>query len=117
MEEPVSNQTPIEHAYPTEPSDAVDAPNAARDRAAALLSLAPGLGHLYKGHIMIGGLIFFVVGPLMLARVEQLEAENLELRHRAHAASAEAERRPPRRDLVPLRQEISLFAHRPGPFG
>jgi MerR family transcriptional regulator/heat shock protein HspR len=49
------------------------------------------------------------------SRVEQLEAENAELRHLASAASAEAQRREPRRDLVPLRQEISLFARHPDP--
>src|SRR5436309_6115638 len=48
-------------------AESPDAPNADRDRAAALLSLAPGLGHLYKGHVLLGGLTFFVVGPLILA--------------------------------------------------
>jgi MerR family transcriptional regulator/heat shock protein HspR len=41
--------------------------------------------------------------------VRRLRAENDELRAAAAAASAEAERRPPRRDLVPLRQEVSVF--------
>ncbi len=40
---------------------------------------------------------------------EQLRAENAELRQLASSALAEAERRPPRRDLVPLRQEVSVF--------
>lgn len=38
-----------------------------RDWAAMWLSLVPGLGHLYKGHIVLGGAIFFVIGPLVLA--------------------------------------------------
>ncbi len=41
--------------------------------------------------------------------VRRLRAENDELRSAAAAASAEAERRSPRRDLVPLRQEVSIF--------
>lgn len=41
--------------------------------------------------------------------VERLRAENAELRALAADAYAEAERRPPRRDLVPLRQEITVF--------
>ena len=40
---------------------------------------------------------------------EQLRAENAELRQRATSAMAEADRRSPRRDLVPLRQEVSVF--------
>ena len=43
------------------------------------------------------------------AEVRRLRVENDELRTLAAAATAEAERRPPRRDLVPLRQEVSLF--------
>src|SRR3954454_12382332 len=53
--------------------------------------------------------------------VLRLRLENDQLRTQAAAAAAEAERRPPRRDLVPLRQEVSLFdaasrrsAFRPG---
>ena len=41
-----------------------------------------------------------------IRRVMELEDE---LRSAAAAASAEAERRSPRRDLVPLRQEVSIF--------
>ena len=37
-----------------------------RDVAAFWLSLVPGLGHLYKGHLILGGLIFFIIGPLVL---------------------------------------------------
>lgn len=37
-----------------------------RDQMAFWLSLIPGLGHLYKGHILLGGLIFFVIGPGIL---------------------------------------------------
>lgn len=43
------------------------------------------------------------------AEVERLHAELDELRDIATAAVAEAQRRPPRRDLVPLRQEITVF--------
>ena len=42
--------------------------------------------------------------------VRRLRAENAELRTAAARSAAEAERRPPRRDLVPLRQEVSVFA-------
>jgi MerR family transcriptional regulator/heat shock protein HspR len=51
-----------------------------------------------------------------IRRVMQLESENArlrdeiaELRQIASSARAEAERRSPRRDLVPLRQEVSVF--------
>jgi MerR family transcriptional regulator, heat shock protein HspR len=40
---------------------------------------------------------------------QRLRDENVELRQLASAALAEADRRPPRRDLVPLNQEVSLF--------
>lgn len=40
----------------------------ARDWAALWLSMVvPGLGHLYKGHVLLGALIFFVIGPCVLA--------------------------------------------------
>jgi MerR family transcriptional regulator/heat shock protein HspR len=41
--------------------------------------------------------------------VDRLRAENEQLRQVAAGAMAEAERRAPRRDLVPLRQEITVF--------
>ena len=41
--------------------------------------------------------------------VMRLRGENEELRHLAAGALAEAGRREPRRDLVPLRQEITVF--------
>ncbi|CAN5644041.1 helix-turn-helix transcriptional regulator [soil metagenome] len=41
--------------------------------------------------------------------VERLGVENEQLRAVAASATAEAERRPPRRDLVPLRQDVSVF--------
>jgi MerR family transcriptional regulator/heat shock protein HspR len=48
-----------------------------------------------------------------IRRVMQLEAENEQLRAEnaevASSAIAEADRRPPRRDLVPIRQEVSVF--------
>ncbi len=43
------------------------------------------------------------------AEVERLQIENAELRHRASNAVAEAERRSPRRDLVPLHQSVVVF--------
>ena len=51
--------------------------------------------------------------------VSRLRDENEDLRRIAASAVAEAERRPPRRDLVPLRQEVDLFAPSPrgAPFG
>ena len=45
--------------------------------------------------------------------VVRLRAEVAELRHAAHAAQVEAERRPPRRDLVPLRQSIVVYGKSP----
>ncbi|MBI4884327.1 MAG: MerR family transcriptional regulator [Actinobacteria bacterium] len=41
--------------------------------------------------------------------VERLRVENEQLRGAARAAVAEAERRTPRRDLVPLSQEVTVF--------
>ena len=46
---------------------------------------------------------------LLEAENERLRQENSELRQVATSALAEADRRSPRRDLVPLRQEVSLF--------
>ena len=43
------------------------------------------------------------------AEVEMLRAEVAQLRSIAVAALAEAERRAPRRDLVPLRQQVTVF--------
>jgi MerR family transcriptional regulator/heat shock protein HspR len=43
------------------------------------------------------------------AEVDRLRSENDELRSVAAAALAEADRRAPRRDLVPLRQEVTVF--------
>jgi hypothetical protein len=37
-----------------------------RDLMAFWLSIVPGLGHLYKGHVWLGGVIFFIVGPVVL---------------------------------------------------
>jgi MerR family transcriptional regulator/heat shock protein HspR len=51
------------------------------------------------------------------AEVDRLRAENEELRQLAGAALAEAERRAPRRDLVPLRQEVSVFRTSRNPLG
>ncbi|MFT3851892.1 MAG: helix-turn-helix transcriptional regulator [Ilumatobacteraceae bacterium] len=45
--------------------------------------------------------------------VRRLRAENEQLRTTAAAAVADAAARPPRRDLVPLRQEVSLFGGGP----
>jgi MerR family transcriptional regulator/heat shock protein HspR len=43
------------------------------------------------------------------AEVERLRAENDELRQRVATVEADASRREPRRDLVPLRQTIAVF--------
>lgn len=51
------------------------------------------------------------------AEVDRLRAENNELRQLASSAMAEAERRPPRRDLVPLHQAVSVFSRGPKAFG
>jgi len=50
------------------------------------------------------------------AEVERLRQENEELRTFAAAAQADAARRPPRRDLVPLRQTVAVWGQRPNPF-
>ena len=49
--------------------------------------------------------------------VERLRAELDELRTYASTVVADAARRPPRRDLVPLRQTVAVFSHLPKPFG
>jgi MerR family transcriptional regulator/heat shock protein HspR len=46
---------------------------------------------------------------LLEAENERLRAENADLRVVASSALAEADRRSSRRDLVPLRQEVSVF--------
>ena len=58
-----------------------------------------------------------------IRRVMELEHENAELREQldglrrtAESAAAEAERRSPRRDLVPLRQQVALFGKLPSIF-
>ena len=45
--------------------------------------------------------------------VNRLRAEVTELRGQAQAARQDAERRPPRRDLVPLRQAVVVFGDPP----
>ncbi|MEI7619135.1 MAG: MerR family transcriptional regulator [Actinomycetota bacterium] len=49
------------------------------------------------------------------AEVVRLRQEVAELRHMATTALAEAERRAPRRDLVPLRQSVAVFGQRSKP--
>ena len=58
-----------------------------------------------------------------IRRVMELEHENAKLREQlddlrrtAESAAAEAERRSPRRDLVPLRQQVALFGKLPSIF-
>jgi MerR family transcriptional regulator/heat shock protein HspR len=58
-----------------------------------------------------------------IRRVMELEHENAKLREQldglrrtAESAAAEVERRPPRRDLVPLRQQVALFGKLPSIF-
>ncbi len=41
--------------------------------------------------------------------VERLQADNADLRHRLSLVEADASRRAPRRDLVPLRQTVAIF--------
>ena len=48
--------------------------------------------------------------------VERLGAENDKLRSVAATAIAEAERRAPRRDLVPLHQDVAIFGMQRKPF-
>ncbi len=49
--------------------------------------------------------------------VARLRDENAELRAVAASALAEAERRAPRRDLVPLHQAVAVFGQRQHPLG
>ena len=49
--------------------------------------------------------------------VLRLRDENEQLRHHLAAVEADAQRRAPRRDLVPLRQTVAVFTQRPNPFG
>ena len=58
-----------------------------------------------------------------IRRVMELEHENAKLREQldglrrtAESAAAEAERHSPRRDLVPLRQQVALFGKLPSIF-
>ncbi len=58
-----------------------------------------------------------------IRRVMELEHENAKLREQldglrrtAESAAAEADRRSPRRDLVPLRQQVALFGKLPSIF-
>ncbi|MBI5090163.1 MAG: helix-turn-helix transcriptional regulator [Actinobacteria bacterium] len=46
--------------------------------------------------------------------VDRLQRENAELRQHLAAVEADANRRLPRRDLVPLRQSIAVFGARAG---
>ncbi len=43
-----------------------EAPYERRNITALWLSLVPGLGHLYKGYLLFGGSIFFLIGPAVL---------------------------------------------------
>jgi membrane protein implicated in regulation of membrane protease activity len=40
--------------------------NNLRDEMSLWFSLVPGLGQIYKGHMWLGGLIFFIIGPAAL---------------------------------------------------
>lgn len=51
------------------------------------------------------------------AEVIRLREDNEQLRQYAAAVEADAQSRSPRRDLVPLRQTVAIFAQRPNPFG
>ena len=43
------------------------AEGAASDMVAVMLSIVPGLGHIYKGHRLIGMLLMFVGAPMAVA--------------------------------------------------
>jgi TM2 domain-containing membrane protein YozV len=49
----------IEQTKPAEPK--------ASDAMAILLSIIPGLGHIYKGHRLTGSLILFLITPTAIA--------------------------------------------------
>jgi hypothetical protein len=49
----------------TRHNETVTAEPKASDAIAALLSIVPGLGHVYKGHKMIGLLFIFIASPLV----------------------------------------------------
>lgn len=51
------------------------------------------------------------------AELDQLREENHELRQLTASALADAARRAPRRDLVPLRQGVAVFSQDQSPFG
>jgi catechol 2,3-dioxygenase-like lactoylglutathione lyase family enzyme len=55
---------------------------------------------------------FVLVADEVEAEVERLRKENDQLRVAAATSDADAQRRPPRRDLVPLRQAVTLFGDR-----
>ena len=39
----------------------------ASDAMAVLLSIIPGLGHIYKGHRLVGALLMFLITPIAVA--------------------------------------------------
>ena len=47
-------------------TDTETAEGKASDAVAVMLSVIPGLGHVYKGHKVIGLLFIFIVSPLVL---------------------------------------------------
>ena len=49
----------------TRQNETVNAEPKASDAIALLLSVVPGLGHVYKGHKMVGLLFIFIVSPLV----------------------------------------------------
>jgi len=51
------------------------------------------------------------------AEVIRLREDNEQLRQYVAVVEADAQSRSPRRDLVPLRQTVAIFAQRPNPFG
>ena len=51
------------------------------------------------------------------AEVDRLRAELADARQQLAALAADAERRLPRRDLVPLRQAVAVFGRGHSPFG
>jgi hypothetical protein len=59
------------------PSD--DRDTLARDWCAAVLSFVPGLGHLYKGHLVSGVILLCLAGPTFLLVVMLLVPKTLGL--------------------------------------
>ncbi len=69
--------TECTHCDWVRPSDARD--TLAQDWCAAVLSFVPGLGHLYKGHLVSGVILLCLAGPIFLLAVMLLVPATLGL--------------------------------------